>query len=149
MRACLMILAMVLASLPTAQAKEDEPAAPRLVAVTVWSAFCGPCRVVEPRFERALDAFEAGQPDQNVVAVDRVRLDLTPGRRAAAATRAAEAGLSELYASLGESTGYIVLVDRETGDVLARLTMAYAPADMRGALEHAAAIIADRSAFGL
>lgn len=123
----------------SAQTATDEP---RLVAALFRSNWCGPCKVLEPRYEAVMAEY-ADAP------LERVRFDSSFGRRGALARRAREEGVSEAYEATAGATGFVLLVDRDTGDVLARISMAYSDADIRGALDHALQMIADREAFGL
>ena len=134
-----LFLSLILAPPLEAQAQETEP---RLVAATFRSNWCGPCRILEPRFEVVME-------DYTDAAIEGVRFDFSFGRRGRLAERAAEEGISEVYARSAGSTGYVLLIDRETQDVLAHITVRYAERDIRGAIEHALTIIEDRQARGL
>ena len=123
----------------SADTRTDEP---RLVAALFRSNWCGPCKVLEPRYESVMTHYVDAP-------LERVRFDSSFGRRGALARRAREEGVSEAYEATAGSTGFVLLIDRDTGDVLARITMDYADADIRGALDHALQLIADREAFGL
>lgn len=116
----------------------DEP---RLVAATFRSAWCGPCHVLEPRLEAAARAYE-GAP------VEFVRFDFTYGKRAALAQRAEAEGIADIYADNAGATGFMLLIDRETGDVLARITMQYGQQDIAAAIDRAVEITARREDFG-
>lgn len=122
----------------SAQAHESEP---RLIAATFRSNWCGPCRILEPRFEAVREEYADA-------AIEDVRFDSSFGRRGRLAERAAEEGISEVFARSAGSTGYVLLIDRETQDVLAHITVRYADGDIRGAIEHALAVIEDRQARG-
>lgn len=126
---------------PTAEAetRADEP---RLVAALFRSNWCGPCKVLEPRYEAVMT-------DYAEAPLERVRFDSSFGRRGALTQRAREEGVSEVYEATAGSTGFVLLIDRETGDVLARISMDFSDADIRGALDHAIQVVADREAFGL
>lgn len=87
--------------------------------------------------------------DYTDAAIEGVQFDFSFGRRGWLAERAAEEGISEVYARSAGSTGYVLLIDRETQDVLAHITVRYAERDIRGAIEHALTIIEDRQARGL
>lgn len=117
----------------------DEP---RLVAATFRSAWCGPCRVLEPRIEAAQRAHE-GAP------VEFVRFDFTYGARDALARRAEAEGIEQAYAENAPDTGFTLLIDRETGDVLARITMRYRQQDIAAAIDRAIEITLRREDFGL
>ena len=81
--------------------------------------------------------------------LERVRFDSSFGRRGALAERASEEGIRSVYDSVNGATGFVLLIDRDTQDVLARITMEYSDADMTGALDYALEIVSDREDFGL
>ena len=143
----LLILSCLLSGLTLATEGGDaaQPAPsdePRLVAALFRSNWCGPCKVLEPRYEAVMDDYAAAP-------LDRVRFDSSFGRRGALERRARQEGVAAVYEATAGSTGFVLLIDRDTGDVLARITMEYSDADMRGALDHALRVIADREAFDL
>jgi len=121
---------------------ETRAAEPRLVAVVFSSWLCGPCRILEPRIHRIAREFE-GRP------VEMVRLDFTFGDRARVRERAAAAGILDVYRDHRGSTGFMLLIDRETGDILARITARYGEADIRNAFAHGLSVIRRREDFGL
>lgn len=134
------LITLMIAGLSSAPAQAQEE--PRLVAATFRSNWCGPCRVLEPRFTAVFADYAGAQ-------IDPVYFDFTFGRRAALTARADAEGIRPVFDSMDGATGYVLLIDRETQDVLARITMHYSEDDIRGALEHALALIADRQAYGL
>ncbi len=89
---------------------------PRLVAARFTAAWCSQCRILEPRLDDVWPAYE----DANL---ERVRFDFTlPPRRGAMRQRAVEAGIEDLYSQHEGRTGFLVLLDRETGEVLEMIT---------------------------
>ncbi|HCR66478.1 MAG TPA: hypothetical protein DIW38_08195, partial [Oceanicaulis sp.] len=91
---------------------ERSPDEPRLVAALFRSNWCGPCKVLEPRYESVMTHYVDAP-------LERVRFDSSFGRRGALARRAREEGVSEAYEATAGSTGFVLLIDRDTGDVLA------------------------------
>ncbi|WP_306016779.1 thioredoxin domain-containing protein [Oceanicaulis sp. MMSF_3324] len=141
----LLAWALLLTMPSSAAAQTDmqaEAAPPRLVAALFRSNWCGPCKILEPRYERVISEY-ADAP------LDRVRFDSSFGRRDALADRAREAGIASAYDAASGRTGFVLLIDRETQDVLARITARYSEDDIAGALDYALDIIEDREAFGL
>lgn len=140
------ILALALIALTPApapaQASPPTIEEPRLVAALFRSNWCGPCKILEPRYERVIQAYPPAS-------VEQVRFDSSFGRRRALAERASEEGIRAAYETARDATGFVLLIDRETQDILARITVEYSEADMAGALEYALDVIADREAFGL
>ncbi|WP_375548690.1 thioredoxin family protein [Oceanicaulis alexandrii] len=137
-----LLAALFLILLPASAEAGIRTDEPRLVAALFRSNWCGPCKVLEPRYEAVMADYAAAP-------LERVRFDSSFGRRGVLARRAREEGVSQAYEATAGSTGFVLLIDRETGDVLARISMAYSDADIRGALDHALQVIADREAFGL
>ena len=137
----LALLAMSLLS-GSGHAQADPDGEPRLVAALFRSNWCGPCKVLEPRYERVMASY-AEAP------LERVRFDSSFGRRGALAERASEEGIRSVYDSVNGATGIVLLIDRDTQDVLARITMEYSDADMAGALDYALEVVSDREDFGL
>ena len=135
----LMLLGALTGSALAQTPAEDDP---RLVAALFRSNWCGPCKILEPRYERVMSAYETA-------AVERVRFDSSFGRRSALAERASAEGIRRAYDSARGATGFVLLIDRDTQDVLARITVEYSDADIAGALDYALGVIADRERFGL
>lgn len=126
------LLALMALAAPAAAQSSDEP---RLAAAVFRSAFCGQCRVIEARLDDV-------RPDYAGAAMEWVEFDFTFGARGALAERAAAERLSGLYGQLAPRTGFIVLVDRETGQAIEIITARYGRDQMRAAFDRALAITA-------
>lgn len=144
MRLSLIIIAAFTACLtPSAlQAQSDmAPAAmveerPRLVAARFTAAWCPQCRILEPRLDDVWPEYEDAD-------IERVRFDFTLPHRAPMRARAVEAGIEALYNQLEGRTGFLVLMDRETGEVLETITTEYDREDIGAALDRWLAATAD------
>lgn len=119
-----------------AEALETVEERPRLVAATFRSSWCGACRVIEPRIEDVQDEYEEAG-----AAIDFLRFDFTLGRRDGLRDRAEAAGIVELFDQLEGRTGFMVIMDRETGDVTEIVTMRYSRQNIREALERGLAFV--------
>ena len=106
----------------------DVTERPRLVAAMFRSSWCGACRVLEPRVDDVREDY-AGQP------VDWVRFDFTFGRRGGLRETAEDAGIVDIYDQLAGGTGFMLLIDRETGDVYEQITMRYDREQIAAALD--------------
>lgn len=106
---------------------------PEVVAVTFASAWCSSCKILEPRLAAVIPAF-ADKP------VKFVELDFTFGQRAEIEEQARAVGLGEIYPRFKGATGFTLLVDRDTGDIIDTLTIDHSKAAMRAALAQALAI---------
>ncbi len=91
---------------------------PRLVAALFRSSWCGACRIIEPRIEDVREDYEGA-------AMEFVRFDFTLGRRENLRERAREAGIEDLYDQLEGRTGFLVLMDRDSGQVFEIITTNY------------------------
>lgn len=138
MRFLPILAALFLSALPAAPALAlpdwNEPAAsgedgePRLVAALFRSGWCGACRVLEPRVEDVRREYDSAD-------IDWVRLDFTWGERGGVRDIAVAEGIAPLYDRLAGRTGFLVLMDRETGQVFEIVTMDYGRDRIREALE--------------
>ncbi|SDM52927.1 thioredoxin domain-containing protein [Maricaulis salignorans] len=108
-----------------AEAIEERP---RLVAAMFRSSWCGACRILEPRVDDV-------RPDYEDAAIEFVRFDFTLGQRERVRDLAVEAGITELYDELVGRTGFLVLMDRETGTVFEIVTTNYDRDHIREAID--------------
>lgn len=111
----------------TAQAEAVDER-PRLVAAMFRSSWCASCRIIEPRIEDVREDYEDA-------AVEFIRFDFTLGRRGGLRERAEEAGISEVFLQLEGRTGFMLLIDRETGQVFEAVTTSYDRDNIRAALD--------------
>lgn len=109
----------------------DRP--PELVAATFSSEWCASCKVIAPRLA-------AVAPDFAEKPVRFAELDFTFGRRGDLEQKAAALGLGELYPRFKGATGFTLLVDAETGEIIDTLTINHSEKAMRAAIAQALAI---------
>jgi len=110
------------------QSKDAE-----LVAVTFASAWCGPCKILQPRLTAVRSEFTR-EP------VRFLTLDYTLGEQDSFEVTAEAEGFGEAYKRFTGATGFTVLIDRQTGDVLDVLTADYSKTAMKQALRRALAL---------
>lgn len=106
---------------------------PEVIAATFSSEWCASCKILEPRLAKIMPEF-AGQP------VKFIDLDFTYGERRELAEAAAADGLADIYPRFKGATGFTLLVDRDTGDILDSLTVNYDAEAMRAAIARALAV---------
>lgn len=106
---------------------------PEVVAVTFASAWCSSCKILEPRLAAVISDF-ANEP------VKFVELDFTFGQRAEIEELARAEGLADIYPRFKGATGFTLLVDKDTGEIIDTLTIDHSKAAMRAALAQALAI---------
>ncbi|WP_339741762.1 thioredoxin domain-containing protein [uncultured Maricaulis sp.] len=140
MRTALIVLALLGAFLApnflrgdwAAQAEAVEER-PRLVAAMFRSSWCGACRILEPRIDDV-------RPEYADAAIEFIRFDFTLGQRERVRELAVEADITELYDELVGRTGFLVLMDRETGTVFEIITTNYDRDHIREAFDRWLAI---------
>lgn len=107
--------------------------APEIIAATFSSAWCSSCKILEPRLEALVPEF-TDQP------VKFVKLDFTLGQRGAVAKKATREGLGDIYPQYKGATGFTLLVDAETGEIIDSLTIKHSEQAMRAAIAQAITI---------
>ncbi len=106
---------------------EGEPA---LIAATFSSEWCAACRVLKPKLAQILPDF-AGKP------VRFVEYDFTFGQTDAIRAQADADGVGAIYERFKGATGFTVLIDADSGEIIDTLTMNHSPAAMAAALDDA------------
>ncbi|MBI1391684.1 MAG: thioredoxin [Alphaproteobacteria bacterium] len=111
----------------------DGAGEPEVLAVTFASAWCAPCRILKPTLARVAPRF-ADEP------VRFFELDYSFGNADSARARAAEEGVGDIAARMGGATGFTMLVDRDTGEVIDTLYAGLSPTDMAARINAALAV---------
>lgn len=104
--------------------------APELIAASFVSAWCASCKILEPRLAKVMPNF-AGSP------VKFEELDFTFGATPQLAERAAADGYAVVYSRYAGATGFTLLIDRESGEVLDKLTMSDTEQTIRARIDSA------------
>lgn len=114
---------------------------PEVIAATFESAWCSACKILKPRLAEVIPDF-ADKP------VKFVSLDFTFGERADIEQQAAAEGLADIYPRFKGATGFTLLVDRDTGEIIDSLTISYNEKAMRAAIAQSIAIASQSGAEG-
>ncbi len=122
----------------SAEAQYAYEGEPEIIAATFASAWCSACKILEPRLARVAPAF-ADKP------VRFVEFDFTFGKKGAHADLATENGFADVYERFQGATGFTLLIDADTGDVVDTLTINHSEDAMRAAIA-AAVAVASKSA---
>ncbi len=122
----------VLGRTSATDADYSHVAEPEIIAATFSSAWCSSCKILEPRLKALIPDF-SDQP------VKFVKLDFTLGQRGAVADKAAREGLGQIYPQYKGATGFTLLVDADTGEIVDSLTIRHSEKAMRAAIAQAIA----------
>ncbi|HBQ59180.1 MAG TPA: hypothetical protein DD671_06035 [Balneolaceae bacterium] len=96
------------------QVNSDED--PQVIAMYMYADWCGACQAIKPIMEEAKPEFE-GQP------VLFVKMDMTNDFTAhQSKLMAARLGLSEIFEKNEGMTGFVLLLDANTNEVLDKIT---------------------------
>ena len=109
------------------------PGEPEVVAATFASAWCSSCKILIPRLSEVIPDF-ADRP------VKFVELDFTFGERGPIEETAEAEGLGALYPRFKGATGFTLLVDRDSGEIIDTLTINHSATAMRAAIDQAIAV---------
>ena len=105
---------------------------PEIIAATFSSAWCSSCKILKPRLADVIPDF-ANDP------VKFVEFDFTFGQRADIAEQAEQEGLEDIYPRFKGATGFTLLVDAETGEIVDMLTIKHSKNAMRAVIAQAVA----------
>lgn len=106
---------------------------PEIVAATFASAWCSSCKILKPTLAKVIPGFR-GEP------VAFIEFDFTFGPNDDIRAEAARYGIEDLYDRNKGATGFTVLVDYDTGEVLDTLTMNFSEGAMKSAIARAVMI---------
>ena len=105
---------------------------PEIIAATFSSAWCSSCKILKPRLADVIPDF-ADDP------VKFVEFDFTFGQRAEIRAQAKEEGLAEIYPRFKGATGFTLLVDADSGEIIDMLTIKHSKKAMRAMIAQAVA----------
>lgn len=103
---------------------------PEVVAATFASAWCSACKVLKPKLAKVIPGF-ADEP------VSFIEFDFTFGVKDEIRDEAERYRIADLYDRNKGATGFTVLVDYDTGEILDTLTMNFSEAAMKAAIARA------------
>lgn len=112
---------------------------PEVVAATFSSAWCSSCKILEPRLADVI-------PDFKNKPVKFVKLDFTLGQRGEIEDQAEAEGLEDIYPRFKGATGFTLLVDTETGEIIDMLTISHSKSAMRAAIAQSIALASQHDA---
>lgn len=118
---------------PAASAATAFDGEPEIVAATFASGWCSSCKILKPRLANVIPAFD-GKP------VKFVEYDFTFGPRPEIRAQAVADGLEPVYDRFTGATGFTLLYDPKSREIIDILTIDYSEKAMRAAIGQALAI---------
>lgn len=118
----------------------DPPSAysdsqPKLVAAMFYSAWCSSCAVLDPRLRDIAPEFDGR-------AVQFVKFDFSLGPNDTQRSKARSLGIEAAYMNNEGATGYMLLIDRTSEEVLASVTMSMDRETIRDTINDAITAVA-------
>ncbi len=129
----------------TPGAQIDPPSAftegsPNLVGAMFYSAWCSACALLDPKLREVAADFDGR-------AVEFVKFDFSMGPTPELQQSAAALDIAGTYEKNIGATGFMLLVDRRTDEVVTMITSAMSKEDIRAELESAIAALASDQEF--
>lgn len=118
---------------PATGADYESDAPPEVIAATFSSAWCASCKVLKPKLAAVIPDFA----DKPVKFLD---LNFTFGDNGGQAKKAADNNFSALYDRFKGATGFTLLIDADTGELIDILTRDHSKAAMRAAIARSLAV---------
>lgn len=108
-----------------------EPAQPRVVGLMFFSDTCGSCKILDPKIENVKKDY-LSQP------ILFATLDHSnDGSTNQAALLADSLGLAEVYAAQEKASGFLLLVNPESGEIITKLTRDMSEDEIKAAFDSA------------
>lgn len=111
--------------------ESSTAAKPAVYGVLFYADWCGSCKALDPKVAEARK--EAKLDNQDILFVTLNLTDETTKHQAA--MMAAVLGISDLYDSNAGKTGFMLLLNAETGEKLAQLTMKMGVGDITARIQ--------------
>ncbi|MEM9494926.1 MAG: thioredoxin domain-containing protein [Pseudomonadota bacterium] len=106
---------------------------PEVIAATFSSAWCSACKVLEPKLAKVIPGF-SDKP------VRFVKLNFTFGEAEGHEETAASLNFSDVYERFKGGTGFTLLIDADSGEIIDMLTMEHSKDAMRAAIAQSIAV---------
>ncbi len=108
-----------------------EPAQPKVVGLMFYSDTCGSCKILDPKIQSVKKDFVT-QP------ILFATLDHSnDGSKNQAALLAESLGLSKVYAAQEKASGFLLLVNPESGEIITKVSRDMSEADIKAAFDQA------------
>jgi len=113
------------------QAHALETAQPEVVGLMFYSDTCGSCKILDPKIESV-------KKDYTTKPILFATLDHSnEGSKNQAALLAEALGLNEIYAAQEKASGFMLLINPQSGEVITKLTRDMSEADIKAAFDKA------------
>lgn len=115
-----LLILMLFIALPFVSHSEESSATakPAVYAVLFYADWCGSCKALDPKVTQAREAAKLDTQDVLFVTLDLTN-DTTKHQ---AAMMAATLGISDVYEGNAGKTGFMLLLNAESGEKVAQLT---------------------------
>ncbi|MDQ8203045.1 thioredoxin domain-containing protein [Pelagicoccus sp. SDUM812003] len=109
---------------PFLQAKPLEATPPKLIGAYFYANWCSACKQLEPELQTALEALKTEPFLMITLDVSNKVTQYRSGLLAQAA------GIGRVYQETGVKTGFLLLIEAETGEVVDRITKTHGSRDI-------------------
>lgn len=131
----LLLISFVFLLIPfTSQSEEAQvvEAKPAVYGILMYADWCGACKALDPKIAQARE--EADLDSEDILFM---RWDLTDETtKHQTLMMASVLGLNKVYAANAGKTGFMLLVDAETGEKLELLTTKYGPTEIADKIQN-------------
>jgi len=129
----LFVLTAILALIGIPALQAMEPAQPKVVGLMFYSDTCGSCKILDPKIETV-------KKDYVAKPILFATLDHSnDGSKNQAALLADSLGLGKVYAAQEKASGFMLLVNPKTGEVIEKLTRDMTEAEIAATIDKAIA----------
>ncbi|MGF1678895.1 MAG: TlpA family protein disulfide reductase [Candidatus Methylacidiphilales bacterium] len=127
----MLVATAILGVLGLTQLHALEPAQPKVVGLMFYSDTCGSCKILDPKIESV-------KKDYVTQPILFATLDHSnEGSKNQAALLAETLGLGKVYAAQEKASGFLLLVNPQSGEVITKLTRDMSEADIKAAFDQA------------
>jgi len=126
MKKLLLMLALALGTMGPAQAVETK-----VFGVMFYADWCHYCQILDPKLDKVRKEFEG-------TAFKFQRIDMTDDSRLYASFNEAKAlGLGRIVRAYGQGTGFMLLVDARTGQVVDQIVARHSESQIKAKIQQA------------
>ena len=110
---------------------QESTAEPKILGLMFHSDFCGSCKILDPKLQAVKPLFA----EENVLFVTFDHTSKETSRQAALLAERLDVG--EVYRAQKKASGFLLVLDADSGEVLGKITREHSEADMKMQLSDA------------